>query len=215
VTILSRIVPAHRQQDSRVKPWQLPEFDGQSNSHDLLTAFKPEQQDTSAASVAANSPTIDAEKTVEQNKGYQEGLQLAEEQNQEHLQKLKLLVNSLEESIPRINEAVAAELIGLAIEISRQILKHELSLSPDNLVSLINEAIKQLPKGEQETFITLNPEDAGFVESVLPLSDESTIKLTTDSSLESGNFVLTRGHSIINSGIDSMLQSVASRLEAK
>lgn len=209
MTILSRIFPARQRDESTVKPWQLPQFDGRSGP--LADGASVPGH---ATPDAANSPSIDGEVSEEHSRGYQDGLQLAEQQSAQHLEQLKSLIQGLENPAQALTETVATEIVELAIEISRQILKHEFELSPDNLNSLIETALQQMPDGSQETVISLNSSDAELFNKSLNASDAGNIQLKIDASLENGNFVLKRGRSVIQGGLDAMLQSVAARFES-
>lgn len=75
------------------------------------------------------------------------------------------LVESLETSLTRLDQEVADEILALATELARQMVRHTLALRPESVVELIREALLQLPQAH--ALIHINPDDLAMAKEYL------------------------------------------------
>ena len=75
------------------------------------------------------------------------------------------LVEGLENSMTSLDREVADEILALATELARQMVRQTLNGRPEAVVDLIREALLQLP--QNHALIHLNPEDAEMVKEYL------------------------------------------------
>ncbi len=73
--------------------------------------------------------------------------------------------DGLEKAMQEFDQQVADELLALAVEIARQVVRQELAGRPESILAVVNEALAYLP--HQHATIHLNPEDASLVRSYL------------------------------------------------
>lgn len=111
------------------------------------------------------------------DKGRSEGLQQVEEQGRkqqeqfeqqaaETLTELATLVHALQNPLEsQLDDSINHAIATLAIKISRQVIKSELSVHPEHIVTVVNELFQQLPMTEREVRFHLNPEDKTLLES--------------------------------------------------
>lgn len=93
--------------------------------------------------------------------GYAKGEEEALKIGREAAEQLLDTAVKLDQALDALDEAVAAELSGLAIEIARQVLCQTLNLQPESIVPVVREALAQLPL--QHAAIHLHPEEAALV----------------------------------------------------
>lgn len=93
--------------------------------------------------------------------GYEEGTARA---RMEAL-RLHTLVEQLEAALGEFDQQVAEELLGLSLEVARQVLRQTIAARPTVILDVVREALAQLP--HQHAALYLHPEDASLVRSYL------------------------------------------------
>lgn len=93
--------------------------------------------------------------------GYEEGTARA---RMEAL-RLHTLVEQLDGALGEFDQHVAEELLGLALEIARQVVRQTVAARPTAILDVVREALAQLP--HQHATLYLHPEDASLVRSYL------------------------------------------------
>lgn len=93
--------------------------------------------------------------------GYEEGTARA---RMEAL-RLHTLVEQLSTALGEFDQNIAEELLGLSLEIARQVVRQAIAVRPAVVLEVVREALLQLP--HQHAGIYLHPEDASLVRSYL------------------------------------------------
>lgn len=89
--------------------------------------------------------------------GYEEGTARG---RMEALQ-LHTLVENLDTALKQLDQDVAEDIVGLAIEMTAQMVKRSIAAHPENIVDLVREALQQLP--QVRATIHIHPDDAALV----------------------------------------------------
>ena len=97
--------------------------------------------------------------------GYQAGLRQGRDETQGEAERLARVAAKLESGLVALDAVVAEELLALAIELAREVVRQEISARPDTLLAVVREALAQLP--HQHAAIYLHPEDASLLRSYL------------------------------------------------
>ncbi|MFN6961362.1 MAG: FliH/SctL family protein, partial [Rhodocyclaceae bacterium] len=109
------------------------------------------------------------------------------------------------------DQQVADELVALAIEIARQVVRHEVTTRPETIVGVVSEALTQLP--HQHAAIHLNPDDAALVRAS---SGEALAhaghRIFADPRLEPGDCLLEAGGSQIDASLPTRWRRVIETL---
>lgn len=136
--------------------------------------------------------------------GYAEGMQKALQENQ----RLAALIDALSK---QADEQVAQELLGLSLDIARQMLHQALKVNPELLLGVVREAIGTLPHFNQGAHLVLHPADAELVrERMGEQLTHSGWKIFEDDRIERGGARIETA----NSQIDATLESRWSRVVA-
>jgi flagellar assembly protein FliH len=98
-----------------------------------------------------------------QKAGYDAGYQEGQAKALAEAQRFVKAAAKLEAGLERLDAEVAEELLALAIELAREVVRQEISARPESLLALVRDALGQLP--HQHTSIYLNPEDASLLRS--------------------------------------------------
>ena len=95
--------------------------------------------------------------------GYAAGHREGSERAAEEALRLQQIVAALSEEAQQFDQRVADDLLELALAIARQVVRQALKLRPELILSVINEALGQLPLSNQRARLILNPEDVTLV----------------------------------------------------
>lgn len=82
-------------------------------------------------------------------------------------QRLQQLVAALSEAARKHDQGVADEILGLALTISKQVLRQALKVRPELILATVNEVLGQLPLAQQRARLILHPEDVVLVRLAL------------------------------------------------
>ncbi|WP_312262663.1 FliH/SctL family protein [Candidatus Igneacidithiobacillus taiwanensis] len=138
-------------------------------------------------------------------RGYAEGFRRGEEEGRRQGEEaamrlgeadaaaLRSLLLAAREPLQRVDEGVEQALLALALEVARQVIRHELRLRPELLLPLVQEALRSLPTLSASPMLRLHPEDLDLVAARLPDLGAAGVRLEADETLERGSLVLQAG----------------------
>jgi flagellar assembly protein FliH len=135
--------------------------------------------------------------------GYEEGTARA---RMEAL-RLHTLVEQLDAALGEFDQQVAEELLGLALEVARQVVRQTIAARPAAILDVVREALTQLP--HQHAAIYLHPEDASLVRS--HLGDQLTHlghRIFEEASLARGGLRMEAGGSHLDAGVETRWRRV-------
>lgn len=113
-------------------------------------------------------PTADEIERIHEEarkEGYDAGYEEATARGRMEAMQLHGLVQSLENAMTSLDQEVADEILAVAIEVARQMVRHSLAHNPESVAELIREALLQLPQAH--AMVHLNPEDLAMVRDYL------------------------------------------------
>lgn len=95
--------------------------------------------------------------------GRAEGLEAGRAQAARELAALRQIATSFGQEVGEASETVAEEMLSLALDLSKAMLKTALKVRPELILPVVSEAIRYLPSLQQPAILALNPEDAAIV----------------------------------------------------
>lgn len=139
--------------------------------------------------------------------GYAEGQAKAHEQ----AQRLARLAERLETALAQFDGAVGDELLALAVELARQVVRREIQAHPEALLDVVREALEQIP--HQHATLYLNPEDASLVRSYLGEQlAHFGHRILEDARLERGDCKVEAGGSAVDATVATRWRRVLESL---
>ena len=172
--------------------------------------------------VSKESPYLDSELAPSGNRisyndklksGYEEGLKKAEDELADYKSSLINILNSLLNPLEEFDNEVIDAVVNLSISISKQIIRRELQINSEQVVSIVREAIKMLPLEKSHLTIHLNPKDVNIIRNVFNNDDlTESYSLVEDPSIEPGGCKLASENSIIDATIDSQIAQIAAEI---
>jgi len=97
--------------------------------------------------------------------GYAEGLAQGRAQAAEERAQLLRMAQSFGEEIAQANEKIASDVLELALDLSKAMLKNALAVRPELVLPIVSEAIRYLPSLQQPALLYLHPADAALAQT--------------------------------------------------
>lgn len=91
--------------------------------------------------------------------GYGEGKALVDA----HIAQFQALLAGVQGATARFEETLATEVLDLALEVARQVLRSELATHPEAILPIVQEALRAVPEGAANGEIQLHPDDVALV----------------------------------------------------
>ena len=177
--------------------WELAEFDGAPRKPSAQQAPNAADEPVVVLPTAEDVDRIYQEARQEGHKaGYAEGQARARSE----AERLGRAAAKLEAAFSELEGGVADELLALALELARQVVRGEIGAHPQVLLDVVREALEQLP--HQHAAIYLHPEDASLVRSYL--GDQlihAGHRILEDGKLVRGDCVLEAGGSHLDASV--------------
>ncbi|MBV6477100.1 MAG: flagellar assembly protein FliH [Rhodocyclaceae bacterium] len=117
---------------------------------------------------ASQLPTADDIERIHRDahkQGYDAGYEEGTARVRMEAMRLHTLVEQLEAALTVFDRQVAEELLGLSLEVARQVVRQTIAARPNLILDVVRDALAQLP--HQHAAIYLHPEDASLVRSYL------------------------------------------------
>jgi flagellar assembly protein FliH len=142
-------------------------------------------------------------------RGQADGLKDARTQLDARLAHLAGIVNSLANPLKELDERAEHELVLLAMNAARLIVRRELKTDPAQVIAAVREAMAALPAAARNVRLHLHPEDAALVREHLKLSDDGEgWKVVEDPALARGGCKVLTDTSQIDASVEARLTAV-------
>jgi flagellar assembly protein FliH len=147
-------------------------------------------------------------------RGHAEGLAAGRQAAAREAAELIQLLDRLREVMEGFEQELSVSVLGLSVEVARQILRHTIQVHPEIVLPVIREAIASLPPGSQHPRLMLHPEDAALVRSVLDANQVAPApwRIVEDAQLERGGCRIETATSAIDASVDSRWKAVVAAL---
>ena len=177
-----------------------------------LGSFDQKKAATAAqkSSAASSLPTAEAVERIHHDahkQGYDAGYEEGTARVRMEALRLHTLVEQLESALGEFDQQVAEGLLGLSLEIARQVVRQTIAARPTVILDVVREALTQLP--HQHAAIYLHPEDASLVRSYL--GDQLAHlghRIFEEATLARGGLRMEAGGSHLDAGVETRWQRV-------
>jgi flagellar assembly protein FliH len=194
--------------------WELASFDAEQPAKPVVS--EPVAQPEAQPLVAEELDRLRRQAQEEGHQsGYAAGLQAGREAGQaavgEEAARLREAAQSLEQSFAELDQQVADELLALAVEIARQVVRGELTARPSVILDVVQEALDQLP--HQHATISLHPSDAALVRAHQGDNlGHAGHRIREDNSLKPGDCLVEAGGSVLDASVATRWRRVLENL---
>ncbi|MDG2538182.1 flagellar assembly protein FliH [Dyella jiangningensis] len=138
--------------------------------------------------------------------GHAEGMAAARDLMNSRMAKLDALLESAARPLHAMDELVELELARLAMTVARQVLSHELRVSPDLVVEAVRQAALALPAASGNLRVRLHAEDLALLRT-LGVAEESW-QLLADPTLQRGDCMLETERSRLDARLETRLAAI-------
>lgn len=141
------------------------------------------------------------------------GLTEGRAQATEELLRLQQLADSFGNEVARANEVVAEDLLTLALDIAKAMLRTALVVKPELVLPIVGEAVRYLPSLQQPALLFLHPEDATLVmEHMHDELNKAGWRVAEDAHLERGGCRIETASNQIDATITNRWERIAANL---
>jgi flagellar assembly protein FliH len=102
-----------------------------------------------------------------QASGYADGLALGRAEAGQELEHLQSIALTFSGALSQADETIAADVLELALQLARGMLRTALEVKPELIIPLVREAVGYLPVLQQPALLMLNPDDAVIIRAAM------------------------------------------------
>ena len=123
----------------------------------------------------------------------------------ETAERLQGLVEKCEDSLLALEQNMASEVLQLACDIARQVVRQELACKPEALLPVVREALDMLVTEGRAVTVRLNPVDWEVLDAPLRAEHGAAGKVQwlADAAVPAGDVRVDSGGAVIEAGLDS------------
>ncbi|MDO8651606.1 MAG: flagellar assembly protein FliH [Undibacterium sp.] len=146
--------------------------------------------------------------------GKTDGFAVSQEEMNAQISTLQQVNLSLSEQIVSANQSIGQDLLNLAIELAQAMVKIKLEIDPEIIISLVKEAIEQLPSMQQPAQLILHPDDAAIIKSHIGAElDKAGWRIMVDAHIERGGCKLETAHNLLDATVNTRWQRLTDALK--
>ena len=183
-----------KEQQTAYQRWEMSSF-GQESESIGTSRPKPKKESKTEGAV---SQILDEMRKEAYTKGLQEGFVVGMAKAKEHAaaerEQFALLMNNFKNALEKADEAIADDVLALALDIAKSMLKTKISVDPAAIIPVVVDAIHYLPNVQKPARILVHHEDAHILREYLAeeLSSQDW-QVQEDSSIERGGCLVETG----------------------
>lgn len=147
--------------------------------------------------------------------GRREGLEQGFAAAKVEVEELRLLLTNLRELMLDFEQGVASDVLSLALEVAKQMVRQSIRVKPELVFAIIKEAAMSFPEIADDPRLILHPLDAELVRKAIAptlTADELPWKLTEDPQMERGGCRFQTGSSEIDATLENRWRRIVAAL---
>lgn len=218
---MSKVIP--KEQLTAYQRWELAAFEdtGEDLAPEARSGYGEEAGQTGEESLPLALPTAEDLERIHQE-AWQEGYALGQEEGRKagfeagrqegetYVRQLRALVEALESERVRQDEAVAQEILALALTVAQQLVGASLRIKPELVLGVIREALLSLPSLSGHYRVIVHPDSAQVVREWLAQEHGHLAwKLVEDPQMEPGGFRFESAYSELDASMKARWREVA------
>ena len=161
-------------------------------------------------------PTADQMQRIQQQayqEGFAAGMKDGRSESQAVAQRMHAIMFNLHRAMSQFEQSMAQEIMDLALDIARQMVRSALEADPVIVLAVVREAIESLPQTYQHPSLTLNPEDAHMVREMLAQDYPGDVwRIVEDAQIDRGGCRVATGSTEIDAKMESRWNRIVSAL---
>lgn len=165
---------AQREAEQRERDAENARLEAEQRVQDALQAQQEQMEMGPPPPPPITYPTVEELEQIREDarkEGYDEGhaaghadaLAAGLERTKEELQQVRALADSFSEALHGADQLIANEVLDLALQLAKGMLKNALQVKPELILPIVRDAIEYLPVLQQPALLVLHPDDAATV----------------------------------------------------
>jgi flagellar assembly protein FliH len=223
---MSNVIP--KEQLSAYQRWELASFDApppptaeeviarleKGNQEARLSAYTAGQEEGRAAGFEqGRAEGFEQGQTTGQEQGYAQGLADGRAQAAEEKAQLLQIAQLFSNEITHASERVASDVLELALDLSKAMLKSALNVRPELVIPVVSDAIRHLPTVQRPARLILHPSDAQLTKAMMADElDQAGWCVIEDPQMEPGGCRVETATNQIDASITTRWQRIAAAL---
>jgi flagellar assembly protein FliH len=197
----NRIIP--KEQLSAYQRWELTALDESQRAQEVTAERVP----------LPTAEELQQIQTQAHQEGYAAGHLEGRAKGIADAERMKQVLVGLEAALQQYDQQVAQDVLALALDISRQMLRQALKVKPGLVLAVVREAMNSLPQASSHPHLILNPEDARVVRSFMEADlAHSAWKIQEDSRIERGGCRIESANSEIDATMETRWKRIVAAL---
>lgn len=193
-----------------VHKWDIPQLDGKLGS----IARSALRESTGQPPTAKQVEAIQAAAYKE---GFQQGIREGQakglEETRQIVASLKGLLRELSEEAKRFDDAMISDIGVAIIAIAKQIIRREITISPEHIIDVIRRSIAVLPSVQDPIVIRMNSHDHSKVGNLLDVEFvHSDVRIIADGTITSGGCIIETKSSRVDSTIEARIGVISAEI---
>lgn len=145
--------------------------------------------------------------------GYEAGFKQGMSDALEKVNRIQSVLSSFDQELQRLDQEISQDILSLSLAIAKQIIQQAIAVRPELLLSVVREAIGQLPAFNQHAHLVLNPTDAILVKEHMGDQLEHTgWKIIEDPRIERGGCEIETTNSQVDASLSNRWKRVVSAI---
>ena len=146
--------------------------------------------------------------------GQRDGLVAGKKQIDDTVRRLDKIIKAFSLPLEEVDDAVEEELLALALVVARQVIRREIQQDPQLILSVVREAMSELPSAARQVRIYLHPDDAALVRDTFHSdeSEERAWKIVDDVAISRGGCRIESQTSRIDATVEKRLETVIANI---
>ncbi|MEO1765858.1 flagellar assembly protein FliH [Thiobacter aerophilum] len=165
---------------------------------------------------AVKLPTAEELERIHQQayqEGFAAGVREGRAQGEADAHRMRELMQGLDQALRGFEHAMAGEILALALEVARQLVRRTLSVEPERVLDVVREAIESLPQLSEHPVLVLNPDDANLVRQMLAYEyQESVWRVVEDPHMTRGGCRIETAESELDATLETRWKRIVSAL---
>lgn len=145
--------------------------------------------------------------------GYTAGLEQGRNDAAKEISCLQQLAENFRSELTQANEVIAQDMLTLALDLAKAMLKTALQVRPELVLPIVSEAVRYLPTLQQPAILYLHPMDAQIVQRAMEAElSKSGWRIAQDGQVERGGCRIETGSNQIDATTPVRWQRIAAAL---
>ncbi|MDQ9170820.1 flagellar assembly protein FliH [Oxalobacteraceae bacterium R-40] len=145
--------------------------------------------------------------------GYAAGLEEGRNEAAREIACLQQLAENFRAELTQANEVIAQDMLNLALDLAKAMLKTALQVRPELVLPIVSEAVRYLPTLQQPAILYLHPMDAQIVQRAMEAElSKAGWRIAEDTHMERGGCRIETGSNQIDATTPVRWQRIAAAL---